>query len=51
MYTVCHFDIVLLLFRNQETVQDFSNTFYTKTTLSQGLLPIMELFKKRFLQY
>ena len=51
MCTVCHFDIVLLLFRNQETVQYFLNTFYTKTRLPQGLLSIVELLKKCFLQY
>ena len=29
----------------------FLNTFYTKTRLSQGLLPDIELIKKCFLQY
>lgn len=48
-----HQDFVVqpLRFIKKDTVQYYLNAFYTKSGLSQGLLPEMELHKKGFLQY
>ena len=47
-YTVQHIDILPLRFKEKKTVQYFLNAFYTKTRLSQGLLPDAELLKIMF---
>ena len=48
IYLVEHFSIVSPRFREKETVQCFINAFFTKTKLSQGLLPNMDVLEKMF---
>ena len=45
---VWQFNVVPLKFRKWEIEQHFTNAFYTKTRLSQGLLSDMELLEKLF---
>ena len=45
---VIHFDILSLKLRKWKTAKCFLNAFYTKTRLSQNLLPDMKLLKKIF---